>query len=248
MFERRYEIMSDCLASAIGVEVYSIEKQKSRLIVANESVVDQTRAALEVATGWLPAAAEEMNISPNLKDYVLAPVVIMTNDLPNRNQVAFPYEELTKFNVELGDLAYRSWRGKPTFKDHVNKDHTKALGVVFDVGMRKMKNAKGNVWKVIALCGYDRSRQPVLANSIVSKPSSFSMGAFCATYKCSICNNEFEPNRECEHVKLGRPDFRIYDNQLAYYDACGINGFEVSHVESGAFYSAQTESNMVMVL
>lgn len=249
-FEKNHEIYADCLGATPAVEIFSIEDQKNRLVTANNSFIDPVKNALSVATYWLPAAAEELQISPNPKDYVLAPVVIMTNDLPNRNQIGFPYEELTRFNVDQGDIAYRTFNRKPTYTEHQNKDPVKSKGVVFDVAFRPMKNAK-NIWLLITLCGFDRTKNPTLCNKILSEDNAYSMGAWATGYRCSVCSHMYhkKDNKviECEHLVLNKPKFNIHaNNKLSYYEAIGITGFEVSHVSSGAYPSATTLKDWII--
>ena len=194
---------------------------------------------------WLPLAAQTYQISPNIKDYVVVPVPIFPSDLPNRNSVAFPYEELMRFNPERGMPAYKSWRGMPTFAEHDHHDFRKAKGIVFDVYMRKMTDVAGDIYKVIALCGFDRTKDPALANAIASKKRTrYSMGASVNTYECSICGALSKPNSrdtECGHVQRGR--FSIFETahgkKPGYYLARGISGFEISSVATPAWVAAE---------
>ena len=241
MFERNHLIYCDAQPGA-AVEVFSIEQQKGRLKSVAEDMISVTKEALHLATEWLPAAAEEMNISSNIKDYVLVPVPIMPSTVPNRNQIGFPLKELSRFNVEAGCLGYETWRKKPTFVAHKNQDHTKAKGVIFDVAFRPMTNVQGDIYKAINLCGFDRERDAILANDILNNKHDYSMGAWCNEYRCSICNHKYEKKGkiaiECEHVQLGKPVYKLFNGKLAYNKAIGITGFETSAVDTGAFYSA----------
>jgi len=245
---RPFAVYADCQDSGKPVEMFSIEQQKSRLVLASgDNLVDPTREMLVETTKWLPAFAEQYNISADLRDYVMVPVVIMPSDLPNRNAQAFPYEELIKANVEVGRLAYQTWTAKPTFQDHQNSDHTKAKGIIFASVMRPIPRARGNLWKVICLCGYDRSTQPVLANQILTgERNSYSMGAWSEHFICSICgavHNAKQPG--CDHINIKMPRLTKYDNgKLAYAQARNILGFEVSSVQTPAYFSATTNDIM----
>ncbi len=106
------------------VEAFSIEEQKGNLMLAGDSLISDTRNALTESTGWLPFFAEEYNISPDIKDYVLVPVSIFLSGLPNKKGHAFTVEELTSADPMLGCLKFESWKRKPCFLNHVNKDHT----------------------------------------------------------------------------------------------------------------------------
>jgi len=78
-----------------GTPIESFSRNK---VTASASQALQTKA-------WLPFASEPYHISPNIEDYVVTPVTIFPAELPNRNGVGFSYEELTKFNPNLGQIA-----------------------------------------------------------------------------------------------------------------------------------------------
>lgn len=207
---------------------------------------------------WLPAAAEKLGISPNVRDFVAVPVVLMPSDLPNRNLVAFPRERIFEFDIASGRLAYTSWMGMPTFQDHKNDDPTVAKGVIFDVAVRKMNDAKGGLYKVIALCAFDRRRDPILANKILTgEVSEYSMGAMVRGYHCSICGVEsakpIEP--KCSHIPARRNQFNVFPkngfNRLAYWNTGPFKGFETSALVKAlpaAFAAATTEVKDNIVL
>lgn len=256
-FNRNHEIHSDCMGSSLGIDIFEMEKPKERAkLLTISSDTQQVRSVLDSVGGWLPAAAEEYNISADIRDYVLAPVVIMPSDLPNRNCVGFPLFELTKFNTESKMLAYKTFAAAPLHINHVNKDHTIASGVIFDVAFRKMNNVQGDIWKIIALCGFDRKRKPLICNRILNDPeTTYSMGAWASAYTCSVCGNKYKEGSECEHVQLGKPAYKLFPGkgrdtvpQLAYYEARGITGFECSFIETNtpAYYSASVPKSSVI--
>jgi hypothetical protein len=196
---------------------------------------------------WLPKAAERYKISANLEDYVAVPVVIMPSDLPNRNGIAFPLKELTAFNPNpyVKQLGYETWVGSPSFEEHDNEDYTKAKGVVFSSALVKLPNSVGNLYKVVCLVGFDRTKDSELYNLIKSgKRQSYSMGAWCEDYQCSICG-KLHSEGTCEHASANNPKFEVFETskgpKLGYYNAIGICGFEVSSVEDPAYLSAQNE-------
>jgi hypothetical protein len=165
-----YVEYADCVTAFNSIDMHDA-------LVGNEQAALDVLAAADIEIGkkgvddyraWLPFAAEEYNISSDLKDYVVVPVTIMPTDLPNRNGVAFPYSELTRFNPMAGMLSYRTWKGKPTFEEHNNKDWTKAKGIIFDSKIKKIENSHGDLWKVVCLCAFDRGRDAKLANSILT--------------------------------------------------------------------------------
>lgn len=198
---------------------------------------------------WLPMAAEEYEISKNISDYVVVPVIIAPTDLPNRNSVAYPFETLTRFSPRQGRLNYKSWLGKPTYTEHNHFKVEEAKGIVFDTYMAPINYSKGNLWKVCALCGFDRTKDPELCNAILSgERKSYSMGAFITQYECSICgctSKQGKLNTECGHVIRGRPKFYETKHGIlpSYLLArIGIEGFEVSSVATPAWSSATTST------
>lgn len=224
--------------------------------LATSSEIASTVRRLDVQD-WLPAAAKVYNISRDIRDYVIVPVIIMPTDIPNRNSVAFPYEELLKFNPREGRPSYKTWIGKPTFLEHNNQDHTKAKGIVFDSNMVPIKGTKNDLAKVVCLCGFDTRADPVLAKSIHDrKRTNYSMGAAIDVYECAICGDRTDINargkREtsCGHVTRGRlPLYKTqYGQKPAYYISRGITGFEVSSVGVPAWASANEDKTIFSVL
>lgn len=197
----------------------------------------------------LPFAAEKYNISPNLADYVIVPANIIISDIPNRNGRAFPLSTLTQFNPEYGTLSYQTWRYKPTFYEHDNKDHTKAKGIIFDVSLRPMPWYKGDFYSVDMLLGFDRTKDPVLANRIANRDiKTYSMGSRCSDYRCSICDASMRLSRgQCPHCAVKpsatRPPVRVIDGKLAYLNiAEDLCGFECSAVEVPAVVQAASDT------
>lgn len=245
MSEHKHTVYADCDAGALPLDVHawtknSLDKQ-TRVSLANADVNDMIRDVLLDAPKWLPIAAEALNISANIKDYVLIPVPIMPADLPNRNGVAFPFSELTAWNTEAGMVAYKTWVGKPTFVEHNNKNPAEAKGIIFDSVMRKVNGVQGELWKVVNLLGFDRNRDAILANAILTRQlTTYSMGAYVNDYTCSICKSSVE--RRCDHVQVGTPNWRMFDSptgkQLAFLNSKGVMGFETSSVKIPAYTSA----------
>lgn len=67
---------------------------------------------------WLRGAAETYRISPDIHDYLLTEVPIVTVTIPNRNLHCFPYDEVTYFDPRFGKFVYQTFIGKPTYADH----------------------------------------------------------------------------------------------------------------------------------
>jgi len=225
------------------LEAHDLNKsQNTEVAGVNQDMVN---SAMFDMPHWLPAAAEVYNISPNISDYVLVPTTILYSDIPNRNTVAFSFRELTAFNPEAGCLAYQTWKGKPTHVEHANQDITKAKGVIGEVAMRPVPGYQGNLWKVMTLLGFDRNRDPELCKGILSgERRTYSMGATCNDYACSICNASMaRSNGRCEHIDItntrNKLALREFGGKLAYRLATkNLTGIEVSSVAYPAWNMA----------
>lgn len=233
------------------VPKFKQEKTLLQLASADKDYYRQTAATgadrthLDVVD-WLPFCAEKYNISANLSDYVIVPVPIVPSDIPNRNLVAFPFKTLSDFDPHLKMMQYRSWKAAPTHIEHINKDYTIAKGVVFDVSLQRMRNSLDEVWKVVALCGFDRTKDKLLANAILTgERDEYSMGAYTGGYTCSCCNAASGRPGEmgCNHLEPNRRQLRVFEVQgqptLAYNNVESFQGFEISSVADAAFKGAK---------
>lgn len=224
----------------------------------NQLFARETAASIETlvsdAPHWLPFAADKYEISSDIRDYIMVPVNIVPTDLPNRNMVAFPMQELSEWSPRDGAISYQTWKGKPTHVEHINRDWTKAKGAVMDVSMQPMHGRQGNLFKVMALCGFDRSKDAALANDILTgKRRNYSMGAMVDQYSCSVCGAKAEQGRgkalACgtNHIDPASGKFKTFkiggDTILGHYNAHGIQGFEVSSVGVPAWASAVTDTD-----
>jgi hypothetical protein len=252
-----------CTSAATGtkpIEFFNLEKQRNDMVLAsNVDLKDEIRTILNDVPNWLPIASEVLGISKDIKDFILAPVISMPSDLPNRNQQAFPLTELTRWQPDFGMPMYKTWNGKPMFTEHANSDPTKAKGIILNTLLRPIANSDGDIYKVIKLAAWDRNRDSVAANDILTrKISSYSMGSYAKDYSCSICGSRLTKGG-CEHVEHGRPLFKCFSAdgmkqvapgtpgaQLAYHNTMDCCGFELSLVKSPAFYSAKDVNYFTM--
>jgi len=221
-----------------------------RILDVNRAVKSKATAAVELGMisgfeSWLPFAAKELRISADVKDYLMYPVPIMYSDLPNRNGVAFPLNELVKWNVRRGCQAYKGWSGCPMYEEHKSEDHTKALGVIADSALRRINGmGKGKLWKVVCLAAIDRTKNVLLAKELESGAlNSYSMGAMVDGYTCSHCGAEID---HCDHVSLKKPiDFyelnAAHGNELVYRNVVGIDPYELSVVRDPAYGTATSD-------
>ena len=248
----------DMFNGEAGLDVYYSHNRDKISLESAKSV----HKVLLNAPDWIPFAAEVYETSKDVKDYFLVPTIIMPSDLPNRNGVAFPFTELTKFSPEIGDLSYRGWKGKPVHVEHENANPVKAIGMVADVSMRKMNRA--NLHKVITLLAIDRTKRTNVTNEILAgRRNNYSMGAMVKGHVCSVCGSKsfIQSNHRTKfdglrckeaHASMSRNhDFRIYDNddgtkKLGYLNVHGIMPIEVSSVGVPAYVSAETNFKDLM--
>lgn len=183
---------------------------------------------------WLSGASETYQISPDIRDYVLTEVPIVTVEIPNRNLHSFPYEEVSYFDPRFGSFIYKTFVGKPTFSDHANKNFVKAKGVHFDSSMRRVPG--WNIWKIYVLIGYDRTKDPELAQAILrGQRRGYSMGAWVSYFINSITgqiSNGTQP--------LKYPKGTVVNGVLSYDHCTGVEYFETSSVPSPADVSAES--------
>lgn len=202
-------------------------------------------------TDILPFASKEYQISSDPKDYFVVPVVIFTADLPNLNCIAFPRKELVRFQPEYGCLAYETWRGKPVYSEHANKDITKSHGIIIDSFLRKTPNfgGKQGIWKVINLLAIDRTKYSQRASQVLSgQVRTFSMGAYCGDFFCPVTGL---PVTQSPHFRGKLHNEFLLEpvhgsNKLLFRNVSNIVGFETSIVDSPAFLMAQTDPDFHM--
>lgn len=233
----------------------ALKRKDIELSSAGDKIVNPVSGLDGVATTldleWLPFAAKVYNISPDIRDYLLIPTVIMPAGFPNRNNCGFLLEDLVKFSTDYGCQYMKTWRGKPTFHEHDNENPLKASGVQLDVFASKAKN--GNYWKIINFMAFDRSKYSERCRQLASgEIDSFSMGAYVTGgYECSICNRKLGT---CLHQNKKKPqDMRVIDTgkdrpEVAFRVGRLPVGFECSTVEVPAFSVAQSDMREVQYL
>lgn len=202
-------------------------------------------------TTWLPFAAKLYKISPNIEDYIIISVPICPSDLPNRNGIGFPLNELTKFQPPpVSRMSYKAWTGTPLHYDHKNEIHEDAYGVVLDTSLHKISGyGNGNLWKVMGLAALDRTKYPKMAQRVLDNEiNTYSMGAMVDSFSCSFCGEAMTERSSCTHLNPGNDiDWRqVRDhanrNHIAFRNAHGINPIELSLVESPAWTTALSDT------
>lgn len=190
---------------------------------------------------WLPSAAEKYNISSDIRDYVLVPVPALITDIPNTNGDSLSMRELLDFKPKFGMPMYKTFKGKPTHKEHDNKDFTKAKGIIFDSYLKPMKGFNGNYAKLMLLLGYDRSRDPEICREILTdRVNTHSVGFYYTSYACTFCGHTTHQDTMhiCSHTKLQKKPYE-YQGRLVYRRCFDATGFECSHVDNPAYVSNQ---------
>jgi len=205
---------------------------RSHVTVASADSLQVGRKPLDIS--WLKLAAPAYKISPDINDYVLARVPVVTSDLPNRNLQAFSYEELVFFSPIFGRPTYKTFVGKPVHVEHQNEDPTQARGVIFDAVMVPVPRYQ--VYKVVILVGVDRTKDPALAREVERGESAWSMGALVNNFQCSVCGaNVTQYLCDCmSNVGKGG----LVDRQLVYELCVDVNYIEVSAVSDPADVTA----------
>lgn len=212
---------------------------------SDKNLVNQT-ALLDVRT-WLPFASKKYEISPNIEDYIVTPVITITSDVSNRNGVGFALSDLVKFNPDMGMQAYKTFKAKPTHVEHENKDITKAKGVILDTFLRKIPGKSG-CYKLLELLAFDRTKDEALAKAILNKQiNSYSMGAHVENFRCSYCG---ALHGDCDHLSKDPSDinFYVYNGVLVYAQCVNPIGFETSAVGVGAYSMAVADKTFSMGL
>ena len=257
MSSRGVAVYADCMLPDLPpIDVHKAMKSKD-VKVEGANIVLANSSASEVAIGdhldwlsWLPQAAKTYDCSSDPADYVFVPVPVCPTDLPNRNGVAFPYNELVQFCPDLHQIVYKSWKGCPTYSEHKNDNPLLARGMVIDSTLRPVKGYGANkLYKVMALAGFDRSKFPDVAQRILSREgNAYSMGAYVREYTCSVCGHKLmydEKTRalsRCEHTNpRNKLDFQLKNGVLAFRNCHGISPFELSEVATPAWGLATSD-------
>lgn len=221
------------------IEVSSLEKSGKNLILSDRQSGTGSAEMVNECNTWLPYAADQYHLSRDIKDYVLIPLPVMFSDLPNTNGDSLSIGEMLKFKPDMGMQMYKTFRGQPTYTEHDNQNIVKAKGVILDAFLRPIANHIGNVYKLVLLLAYDRTKDPMLVQSILNKnDNAYSVGFYYSSYRCSICGKHVGKGIDstpCQHTKLGRPTYRQEDGRLVYRKCENGRGFECSSVKNPAY-------------
>jgi hypothetical protein len=179
----------------------------------------------------------------------MVPVPAVVTDIPNTNGDCLTTSEALTFRPDLGMLAYKTWKGKPTHSEHDNKDITKAKGVILDVYLNPLTQFRGNHARVLQLLAFDRTKDPVLANQIINNEiNTYSIGMWYQAYSCSICGHTVRKENlknTCSHTVVNKPTYST-GQRLVYRKVHMITGFENSSVSDPAYVSNHSNHNQLM--
>jgi hypothetical protein len=198
----------------------------------------------QIDTSWLPFAAQVYNISPDIRDYIVSGVPVVTSDVPNRNLQGMPSEEILGYRPDLGRVTYRTFVGKPTYQDHNNQDYQQAKGINLDAVIVGVPGY--DLLKIVVLSAFDRNKDPDLTRSIIKKDRRFySMGAWVHEFRCSICSENVS-RRPCYCFSQYGKGGVTPDGKLVYQMCYGIDYFENSSVADPADVTAVSDNVMVI--
>lgn len=200
--------------------------KSSFVLAGSESLESDRKTFLEIDYSWLPLCADSYQISGNIDDYVFVSVPIISCDVPNRNLQAFPFLEVSSWDINQGKPVYKTFVGKPTYTNH--KQNTiphLAKGVHFDSYLEKVP--KYDLYKIIVLLGFDKKKDPGLAQAILSNKgvTGYSMGAMVETFLDSHTG---------KFIGLNDPDYKKHrgaitkEGRLRYLSCVGSTFFETS--------------------
>jgi len=196
-------------------ETPPVEMYKQKVdSVKKKKIVDLRASGYDkpLDISFLKAASEKYLISPDIKDYVVVPVPVITSGIPNRRCQAFSLAALLDFDTEYKRQRYSTFVGCPTYVEHQNDDFSKAKGINLDATLSYVPKYK--LYKVNVLSAFDRTKYPSIVDKILKqKTNQFSMGAVCTTFKCSLCGEYLGPGvvRTCT-CPGNYTDLRSYGN------------------------------------
>jgi hypothetical protein len=236
--ERHHENRFRVYASA-AVSDFPQTRDQAKERIRRADVIDKkkTIANINGATidySWLKGASETYHISPDIRDYVIQEVPIVTVGFPNRNLHSFPFDEVSYFDPRFGQFVYKTFVGKPTFADHNNKNFVEAKGVHFDSSLRYVP--AWDVWKIYVLLGYDRTKDTVLARQIEKGTRrSYSMGSWVSYFLNSITGQLSNGSQPLKY-----PKGSVHNGVLSYDNCSGCEYFETSSVVGPADVTAES--------
>ena len=221
------------VGEAVQSDVCEPVMRQTRDNVVTASSAGGPKRSVDVS--WLPAAADTYQISPNINDYLISQVPVITVDIPNRNLQAFAFDEVVFFDPLLGRQIYKTFIGKPVHYNHRNEDPTAAKGVIFDSYLLKIP--RYNLYKIVLLTGVDRYKDAEIAQRILDSRKGgprvgWSFGALVNNFVCSICGSVVNEKPFCACFSHGKGS--TVNGRLVYELCYSTNYIEVSVVDTPA--------------
>ena len=161
--------------------------------------------------------------------YLLAPVISMKHGVEKKHVYNFEVDE------------DHSYVASNAIVHNCNKDPRKAKGVILDVFLRPLKKfGDGKYFKLVELMAYDRTKDPLLVNSILNgENNAYSVGFYFKSYTCSVCGQHVQQGAPaCTHTFPRRPTLRNESGKLVYRQCHTITGFETSVVANPSYVVA----------
>jgi hypothetical protein len=223
-----------------AIDLFEQGVSNKRFVSVSADITGESGSRLDAHT-WLPQCAPIYEISPNLEDYIVVPVVTVISDLPNTNGDCIELAEMLAFNPEYGMPFYKTFKGKPVQLEHDNKVLNRARGVILDAYISPLSGF-GSVTraKIVELLAIDKTKDREYARKVLSgEMNTYSIGARYTEYQCSISGRIYRPGTPAgAYTQPGVPTYMRDDGQLAYRKLKGLVGFETSGVKTPAYVSA----------
>lgn len=196
---------------------------------------------------WLPFAAKTYHLPDNIEDYVFTVAPMLPSDLPNRNGIAFPLEELTRFQPPpISRMVYKAWAGTPVHVEHDNEDYRTAIGIVLDTSLQRIRGFNGSkIWKIMSLVAVSKTKGQGLAQDVLAERiNTYSMGADAGYFTCSYCKRKMQRYNHCSHLNPDNPiDWSVVNEpdgskHLVFRNAHDLSPIEFSVVKTPAWVVA----------
>ena len=225
-----------------AIDLFDLDVPKNNYISVSSSIAGVSGARLD-AHMWLPMCAPIYEISPNLNDYLVVPVVTVVSDLPNTNGDYIEREEIMAFNPHFGMCFYNTFKGKPVQVEHDNAVLNRARGVILDCYVSPLKGFSGKRCKIVQLLAIDKSKDRKTAQEVAQGLiNTYSVGAKYQAYQCSISGKIYKPNQQPgQFTQPNVPTYRAENGQLVFRKLKNLYGFETSIVKNPAFVSALSD-------
>lgn len=225
------------------------EGQSTNSAVALSSDITGVSGERLDAHFWLPMCAQTLNISPNIKDYIVCPVVGLISDIPNTNGDSISKVELLRWQSAQACAMYKTFKGRPTYLEHDNQILANAKGVILDAYISPLAGYQGDHAKVVMLAAYDRTKDTQLTDAILRRElNTYSIGANYESYECSATGLKYrQGNTPGRFTKPGTPTYmNTSTGELVYRKLLNLVAIELSSVSYPAYTSAVSDTLLEM--